>query len=59
MLHVCFIGNSFVIRFRKYCSAHAIVNSGFDLDSISLFVMVQGGCVGFVQVVSGPHIYYT
>ena len=33
---VCFIGDSFATRFGKYCSAHAIVNGGFDLDVISL-----------------------
>ena len=40
---VCFIGDSFATRFGKYCSAHAIVNGGFDLDVISLSVMARGG----------------
>ena len=40
---VCFIGDSFATRFGKYCSAHAIVNGGFDLDVISSSVMGRGG----------------
>ena len=40
---VCFIGDSFATRFGKYCSAHAIVNGGFDLDVICWSVMARGG----------------
>ena len=40
---VGFIGDSFASRFGKKCSAHAIVNGGFDLDVISLSVMARGG----------------
>ena len=33
----------YIFAYNYYCSAHAIINGGFDLDVISLSVMARGG----------------